>query len=121
MDGQNIIMSVIGPLAPTARTLTLLFKSVLSQQPWNHDPLALELPWRESIVQETLSSIEKSKAGDSSLAFAIMPFDGVGRIHPPIARGLKLVEKTLKKLGHKVIDWSPPSHAPAHALAVWLS
>ncbi|KAJ5984027.1 Amidase, partial [Penicillium waksmanii] len=117
MDGQNIIMSVIGPLAPTARTLTLLFKSVLSQQPWNHDPLALELPWRDSIVQETLSSIEQSKAGASSLAFAIMPFDGVGRIHPPIARGLKLVVQTLKRLGHKVIDWSPPSHAPAHALA----
>lgn len=118
MDGQNIILSVIGPLAPTARTLTLLFKAVLSQQPWNHDPLALELPWRDSIVQETLSLIEESKAGKASLAFAIMPFDGVGRIHPPIARGLELVEHTLKGLGHRVIDWNPPSHVPAHALAV---
>jgi amidase len=118
MDGQSMIMSVIGPLAPTARTLTLLFKSVLGQQPWNHDPLALEIPWRESIVQETLSSIEQSKTGASGLAFAIMPFDGVGRIHPPIARGLKLVAQTLKRLGHKVIDWNPPSHVPAHALAV---
>lgn len=118
MDGQNTIMSVIGPLAPTVRTLTLLFKSVLSQQPWNHDPLALEIPWREPIVQETLSLIEQSKTGSSSLAFAIMPFDGVGRIHPPIARGLKLVAQTLKRLGHNVIDWNPPSHAPAHAIAV---
>ncbi|KAJ5923244.1 hypothetical protein N7454_008489 [Penicillium verhagenii] len=117
MDGQISILSVIGPLAPTARSLTMLFKAVLSQEPWYHDPLVLELPWRDEIVQETHSLIKRAGSGESSLAFGFMAYDGVGRIHPPIARGMKIVEQTLRRLGHKVITWSPPSHAIAHDLA----
>jgi amidase len=117
-DGQSTILSVIGPIAPTARSLTLLFKAVLSQQPWLHDPLALEIPWRDSVVDETRSLIEQAKSGSSSLVFGIMPYNGVARIHPPIARGMKLVEQTLKRLGHKTIPWDPPSHERAHDIAV---
>lgn len=101
IDGQNTILSVIGPLATTARSLTLLFKSVLSQEPWYHDPLVLELPWREYIVRDTRLLIEQAKAVPR-LAFAIMYYNGVAHIHPPVARGLKLVAKTLERLGHKV-------------------
>lgn len=118
MDGQSTILSVIGPLAPTARSLTLLFRSVLSQQPWYHDPLVLELPWRDAVVEETRSWIEQAKAGKSTLAFGIMHWDGITRVHPPIARGLRIVEQTLKRLGHKVIPWSPPSHTTAGKLGV---
>lgn len=118
MDGQNSILSVIGPLAPTARSLTFLFKAILSQEPWYHDPLALELPWRDEIVQETCSLIKRAGTGVPSLAFGLMSYNGVGRIHPPIARGMKIVEQTLRRLGHKVITWYPPSHATAHELAV---
>jgi amidase len=117
-DGQGTILSVIGPLAPTARSLTLLFKAVLSQEPWLHDPLALELPWRDTVVEETRSLIEQARGGSSALAFGIMPYNGVARIHPPIARGLKLVEQTLRRLGHKVIPWNPPSHVTAQEIAV---
>ncbi|OQD67186.1 hypothetical protein PENDEC_c042G06466 [Penicillium decumbens] len=116
-DGQSTILSVVGPLARTARSLTLLFKAVLSQKPWLHDPLALEIPWRDSIVQDTHSLIEQAKSGTSSLAFGIMPWDGMTPIHPPIARGLRLVEQTLKRLGHKVVPWNPPSHERAHEIA----
>ncbi|KAJ5125854.1 hypothetical protein N7448_005167 [Penicillium atrosanguineum] len=116
-DGQSTILSVIGPLAPTARSLTLLFKAVLSQQPWLHDPLALEIPWRDTIVEETRKLINQATSGTSSLAFGIMPYNGVGRIHPPIARGMKLVQQTLERLGHKVIPWNPPSHERAHDIA----
>lgn len=118
MDGQGSILSVIGPLAPTARSLVLLFKAVLSQQPWLYDPLALELPWRDDVVLETRKLIEESKVGPSKLAFGIMRYNGAAKIHPPIARGLDLVEQTLKRLGHKVISWDPPSHATAHELSV---
>lgn len=118
MDGQNTILSVIGPLAPTARSLTFVFKAILSQQPWLYDPLALELPWRDDIVQETRSLIAQAKSGISRLAFGVMPWDGVVRVHPPIARGIRIVEQTLKRLGHKTIPWNPPSHATALALAV---
>ncbi|KAJ5513425.1 Amidase [Penicillium fimorum] len=116
MDGQGTILSVIGPIAPTARSLTLLFKAVLSQKPWLYDPLALELPWRDEVVQETRALIEKARGGASTLAFGIMKYDGVALVHPPIARGLRIVEKTLRRLGHRVIEWKPPSHATANEL-----
>ncbi|CAI7644128.1 unnamed protein product [Penicillium glandicola] len=113
LDGQGSILSVIGPIAPTARSLTLLFKAVLGQEPWLYDPLALELPWRDEVVSETRALIEKGRAGASTLAFGIMKYDGVALVHPPIARGLRIVEKTLQRLGHRVIEWKPPSHAIA--------
>lgn len=118
IDGQNTIVSVIGPIAPTARSLELLFKAVLSQQPWYHDPLVLEIPWRDEHVHETRALIEGAKTGFASLAFGILRHDGVARIHPPIARGLKLVERTLQRLGHKMIPWDPPSHARSYQIAV---
>lgn len=102
IDGQNMILSVVGPLATTARSLTLLFKAVLSQQPWYHDPLVLELPWRADVEERTRALIRKSADGSPSLAFAIMRHDGMVRPHPPIARAVEIVEQTLKRLGHKV-------------------
>ncbi|KAB8252014.1 amidase signature domain-containing protein [Aspergillus flavus] len=110
IDGQNMILSVVGPLATTARSLTLLFKAVLSQQPWYHDPLVLELPWRADVEERTRALIRKSADGSPSLAFAIMRHDGMVRPHPPIARAVEIVEQTLKRLGHKVIEWKPPAH-----------
>ncbi|KAJ0287527.1 hypothetical protein COL922a_014314, partial [Colletotrichum nupharicola] len=101
MDGQNTILSVIGPLAGTARSLQLLFKAVLSQQPWLYDPLVLEVPWRSDVEQETRALVEQSANDPSKLAFAIMKHDGIGLPHPPSARALNIVEQTLKRLGHK--------------------
>lgn len=118
MDGQGTILSVIGPLAPTARSLTLLFKAVLQQQPWLHDPLAFELPWRDEIVEDTKALIAKSQTDPSTLSFGLMKYDGVCPIHPPIARGLDIVEKTLQRLGCRVIEWKPPAHSKAVELAV---
>ncbi|CAG8125344.1 unnamed protein product [Penicillium olsonii] len=117
MDGQSTILSVIGPIAPTVRSLELLFKVVLSQEPWLHDPLAVEMPWRDEVVETTKALIEGARNGSSKLAFGLMKYDGSGRIDPPIARGLKIVEQTLQRLGHTVIEWTPPSHDTAIELA----
>ena len=101
MDGQNTILSVLGPLAPTARSVKLLFKSILSQQPWFHDPLVVEIPWRDSIEEETRALIKKSETGHSKLAFGFVHNYGMYQPYPPVARGLKIFEQTLKRLGHK--------------------
>jgi amidase len=100
MDGQNSILSVVGPLATSARAIRLLFQSVLSTSPWLHDPLAVELPWRHDLEKEVLSLTTKS--GPGGLAFGIMRDDGVVRPQPPVARALLIVESLLTKLGHKV-------------------
>lgn len=118
MDGQGTILSVIGPLAPTARSLTLLFKAVLQQKPWLHDPLAFELPWRDDIVEDTKALIARSQTDPSTLCFGLMRYDGSCPVHPPIARGLDIVERTLQRLGCRVIEWKPPSHSEAVELAV---
>ncbi|KKZ66928.1 hypothetical protein EMCG_07424 [[Emmonsia] crescens] len=93
-DGQNSIYSVIGPLATTSSGLKLLFQSVLSQKPWLHDPLAIELPWRDEMEQEVLDLIKNSAAGEGQLVFGIMSSDGY------------------------IIEWKPPSHQEALKLAI---
>lgn len=113
LDGQNTILSAIGPIAPTVRSLKLLFQAVLTQEPWLHDPLAFELPWRDEIVERTKALIKGPSNGGSRLAFGLLKYDGTSLIHPPIARGLKIVEQTLQRLGHTVIEWNPPSHSTA--------
>ncbi|EEP76249.1 hypothetical protein UREG_01098 [Uncinocarpus reesii 1704] len=121
MDGQGSIISVIGPMAKSARDLKLIFKAVLSQQPWLHDPMAIELPWRDDIERETLALINKSRQGSGALAFGIVYHDGSCKPQPPVVRALKIMENTLTRLGHKVIEWKPPSHARAAELAVCTS
>lgn len=99
MDGQSTILSVVGPMATTARSLKLLFKSILEQSPWNHDPLVHELPWRSSVER----NIQERINGDpSALAFAIMHHDGVVQPQPPVQRAIKLIEGTLRSQGHQV-------------------
>ncbi|KAI4190375.1 MAG: hypothetical protein L6R41_000827 [Letrouitia leprolyta] len=101
MDGQNSVLSVVGPLADSIATLRLVVKSLLSRNPWLHDPLVHEIPWRED--QLKISQ-------DSPLSFGIFHHDGVVSLHPPVRRAVETVAKILEKQGHKVIDWEPPSH-----------
>ncbi|EEQ92593.2 general amidase [Blastomyces dermatitidis ER-3] len=118
MDGQNSLNSVVGPLATTAGGLKLLFQSILSQKPWLQDPLAVELPWRDEVEQEVLSLIKNSAAGQGQLSFGLMSSDGYVQPLPPVARALRIMTATLMKLGHKVIEWKPPSHKRAEELAI---
>ncbi|KAG5294430.1 amidase [Histoplasma ohiense] len=118
MDGQNLITSVVGPLTTTPGGLKLLFKSVLSQKPWLHDPLAIELPWRDEAEQEVLDLIKSSAAGKGQLSFGIMSSDDYIEPVPPVSRALRMMTATLLKLGHKVIEWKPPSHQRALELAL---
>ncbi|KAI4162301.1 MAG: hypothetical protein LQ342_004015 [Letrouitia transgressa] len=109
MDGQNSVLSVVGPISHSVRSLQLLVKSLLSQEPWLHDPLVHEIPWREG--KATLPDKEK-------LAFGILRHDGAVTPHPPVRRAIELVVKALRKQGHKVIDWTPPSHARGNEIIV---
>lgn len=110
MDGQNSVLSVVGPLATTVGAVKLLVKAVLSQSPWLHDPLVVDMPWRDSVEQETLDFINAAATGKSQLSFAVLQHDGVVGLHPPVARAIQLCTDSLAKAGHKVIEWQPPSH-----------
>lgn len=109
MDGQNSVLSVVGPLATTASDLKFFFQALLSQSPWLHDPLVVELPWR-SAEEEAIVSIVQGASGQR-LALGMMRHDGAITPHPPVMRALSMVAEALSKAGHEVIDWKPPSHA----------
>ena len=101
MDGQNSVLSVVGPLAPSVSTLQLVVKSLLSREPWLHDPLVHDMPWRDD--RTIISPNQK-------LSFAVLRHDGVASLHPPVRRALETVAQRLEKQGHKIIEWNPPSH-----------
>lgn len=121
MDGQNSILSVVGPLATTARSVKLLIKAILSQEPWLHDPLVIELPWRDA-QEQAIFDMVKSTSSSGRLSFGVMKSDGIVTLQPPVARAIDTVAAALEKAGHNVIEWKPPSHERllAISLKTWL-
>ena len=115
MDGQNTILSVVGPLATSVGALKLVIKSLLATEPWLHDSLVTEIPWRDAQEQYIL---DLTKGAKGQLAFGIMRDDGTVGVQPPVKRALDIVVKTIEKLGHKVLKWEPPSHKKGLEIAV---
>ncbi|KAH6629263.1 amidase signature domain-containing protein [Boeremia exigua] len=113
MDGQNTVLSVVGPLGTTAASLRLVTKALLSQQPWLHDPMVHEIPWRseeEESVQQLLQFVGEAVPKEKKLSFGILHTDGVVSPTAPIHRAIEIVSKALKSAGHEVVAWAPPSH-----------
>jgi amidase len=108
MDGQNSMLSVVGPLATSVGALKLVIKALLTQEPWLHDPLVAEIPWRDEQEQAVLDIVNAS--GGGQLAFGVSKSDGIVNCQPPVRRAIDIVVKTAEKLGHKVFEWNPPSH-----------
>ena len=106
MDGQNSILSVVGPISHSPASLRMAMKALLSQQPWLHDPLCLELPWRSDQENQILDILHAKK----SLAFGVLMNDSNIAPHPPVRRAMEIVTNTIEKLGHRSMSWKPPSH-----------
>ncbi|RAR02107.1 general amidase [Stemphylium lycopersici] len=102
MDGQNSILSVVGPLATNAASLRLVTQALLEQNPWLHDPLVHEIPWRADHEAEAKNA--------KTLCFGVLRTDGVVNPTPPVRRAIEMVVKAVREAGHEVIDWQPPSH-----------
>lgn len=120
MDGQNSVLSVVGPLATTPDALKLVTQALLNKSPWLHDPLVHEIPWRSEAEQAILDLTAENKSGP--LCFGILHHDGFCAPHPPVTRAINHVVQTLEKLGHKTIDWQPtPTHQRLGeiCLAIW--
>ena len=98
MDGQNSMLSVVGPLSHSVGSLRLAMKALLSQQPWLHDPLVVEIPWRDSQEKEVLDIV----GSKSRLTFGVIKNDGVITPHPPVQRAIDMTVAALEKQGHKV-------------------
>lgn len=107
MDGQNSVLSVVGPLATTARSLTFVTKSILLKEPWMFDPAVHEIPWRDAQQQDLWNSVKSSQGG---LAFGVLKTDGLVNPQPPVARAVQMVVDAVQKAGHKTFAWDSPGH-----------
>ncbi|EME87356.1 amidase [Pseudocercospora fijiensis CIRAD86] len=104
IDGQNSILSVVGPLSTTPDGLKLVTQALLSTKPWLHDPLVHDIPWRESADLAISDPIQRLT---KKLTFAVMRHDGSCAPTPPVARAIEIAVQAMQKLGHQVIDWQP--------------
>ncbi|CAD0027269.1 unnamed protein product [Aureobasidium pullulans] len=112
-DGAPSILSVVGPLSSSSAGLKLAMQSILQTEPWQRDPRVHPLPWRNE--QEEAA---KQLAQDKKLTFAVLKHDGLCAPHPPIKRALEETVQKLESLGHKVIEWQPPSHSKLQDICV---
>lgn len=115
MDGQNSILSVVGPLAPDVASLRLVTQALLDQKPWLVDPLVHEIPWRydhENAILENVQDGRGGKKAGGKLAFGVLRTDGIVSPTPPIHRAIDILVKALQSAGHEVIEWAAPSHKP---------
>lgn len=109
LDGQNSVLSVVGPIGTTAGSLKLIVKSILSQNPWRYDPMVVEMPWRDAEEQAVVDLVNAS-GQKGHLSFGVMRGDEVVNPNPPVLRAINLLVAALKTAGHTIIEWKPPSH-----------
>ena len=104
---------VCGPVAAMLSTdlssLKMTAKALLGHLPLDQDPNLLEIPWRES---EYLRYTKRQSTG-RKMRFGILESDYHVSPHPPILRATRMVETALRKAGHEVVEWKPPSHEEA--------
>lgn len=113
--GQLNGPSAVGIMGTSIGSLKLVMSALLSSEPWSRDPNVVPIPWRHTIEHETLSRTdEHGQAGENAaLKIGLLYDDGFMRPHPPVIRGLRIVQEALARSGHQVIDWNPPSHHDA--------
>ena len=83
MDGQIIVLSVIGPLAHSPSDVDFFMAALLGVGPWNRDPEVLSVPWR-------------IQAPTERLCFGLLKWDEAVMPHPPVRRALQETAAKLK-------------------------
>ncbi|KAI0481278.1 acetamidase [Xylariaceae sp. FL0804] len=97
MEGQEIIPSVVGPLARSTESLRLFCKAVVDARPWLVDPKSPPIPWRDDAASAA------ADAAARPLRVAVMHWDGHVLPHPPLRRALREAERRLRATGHDVV------------------
>ncbi|KAL0951471.1 hypothetical protein HGRIS_008159 [Hohenbuehelia grisea] len=95
LEGQDAVLSVLGPLSQSISGIKLFMQAVIAQQPWLNDPLVVRKRWSE----EEYKLVDHGSG--QQLCFGILWNDGVTIPHPPITRGLEITKKALLAAGHK--------------------
>lgn len=95
--GQEIMPSVIGPMARSLADLEMFARAIVSCETWNIDPNIVPIPWRD------MSFLAKRK-----LRLGFLWDDHLMKPHPPITRALEETFNALKFHGHEIVQWDFP-------------
>ncbi|KAF8639141.1 hypothetical protein AX17_001631 [Amanita inopinata Kibby_2008] len=106
LDGQEAVLSVLGPMTRSLEGVKHFMKCVISTEPWKRDAHVLRQKWDEEAYK-----LAEHGGPNGKLCFGILWNDGVVQPHPPNVRALEMVKSALVAKGHKVIDWEPFKHA----------
>ncbi|KAL7911410.1 amidase [Trichoderma velutinum] len=101
-EGQQHVPSVVGPMARSLSSLTLVTKAVIDAAVWELDTQVLQLPWRDDIFKEF---------SQRRLVVGTMMHDGMVKVHPPIERVFKEVSLKLQAAGHEIVEWDASLNA----------
>ena len=97
---------MVGPIAHSISDIRYFIKAVLQAEPWFKDPKCIELPWREEHVD-----LVKGRP----LNIGLIKWDNLIMPHPPVQRGIRMVEEALRAQGHDVFAFTvPDSHEADH-------
>jgi len=122
LEGQESVLSVLGPISKSLVGVKSFIKSVVSHTPWLKDPMAVRKPWNDAEY-----NLCDHGEGKTPLCFAILWHDEVVVPHPPVFRALERTKEALIQAGHRgmycshlityprsdlflVIDWKPLNH-----------
>lgn len=109
-DGMDAIVGALGPIARSARDLSLFCRVMLQYEPWLLEPSIIEIPWKQDLADGV--------GIPSKLTFAILWDDGVVTPHDPILNALRRTKDALIAAGHEVIPWIPLDHQGSWDLIV---
>ncbi|PCH44912.1 amidase signature enzyme [Wolfiporia cocos MD-104 SS10] len=99
MPGQEGTPTVTAPIARTLDDLEEFWKRVVEMRPWVYDHTCVPLPWRPV---DFLLSGRKPKWG-------VIWSDGIVPPTPACSRALRESVDALRRAGHEVVEFYPPS------------
>lgn len=127
LEALTDVRFAVGPMAVgDVRALRVATQAVLAAEPWLHDPLVAEMPWREDVYADTkaraVAASRRSAGGGGSgggkLVVGVAASDGLVTPQPPVQRAVETVASALRAAGHTVI---PFEHRPGaeEAAELW--
>ncbi|KAH9941326.1 amidase signature enzyme [Epithele typhae] len=99
LPGLDAVPTITAPLARSLSDLRDFWERIVRMRPWEYDHTCVPLTWRPS---DYVTSGQKLK-------FGLIMDDGVIPPTPANARALAEVADALRKQGHEVVSFHPPS------------
>ena len=95
--GEESVVSALGPISGDLKACEIFVKAVLEQEPWEHDPSCLRVPWNEIFAHpyEARKPVFGYFIGDGNLS----------KVTPSVERAVLDTVEKLRKKGYEVKEF----------------